>query len=163
MAKIPQRFMGKEKKLRSFNPKKLRLTIKEEKSLIRRYLLWCYKMTKEELDHIDRKFTQLKVDYEILNTLTQEPLSQKLLREKYFQKIAEFKKYILDKEKTAVSQKYLDHKKKILQPEYQYLKNRLKVIKKTIVRFLDRKELATIEDLYEREMTRRIIEARDHT
>jgi hypothetical protein len=33
-----------------------------DKSLVKRYLFWLYKMTRDELDRIDRKFTQLEVD-----------------------------------------------------------------------------------------------------
>jgi len=34
-------------------------------SLNRRYLLWMYKMTKDELDRIDRKYTQIDIDHTI--------------------------------------------------------------------------------------------------
>jgi len=41
-----------------------------ERNLIRRYLIWCYKATKEDLDKVDRKFTQLRVDYYVSDQLT---------------------------------------------------------------------------------------------
>lgn len=39
------------------------------KKLKTRYLVWLYKTTKERLDRIDRKFTQLEVDRFILREL----------------------------------------------------------------------------------------------
>ena len=41
----------------------------KERNLIKRYLVWCYKTTKEELDKIDRYFTQLIADEFILKQL----------------------------------------------------------------------------------------------
>lgn len=38
------------------------MTQPSEKSLTKRYLFWLYKTTRDELDRIDRKFTQLEVD-----------------------------------------------------------------------------------------------------
>lgn len=45
------------------------LTQEDEKSLIKRYLFWLYKTIKDELDKIDRKFTQLRVDKDIQKLL----------------------------------------------------------------------------------------------
>ena len=43
---------------------------KEEiKNLKKRYLIWFYKTTKEELDKIERKFTQVDIDRFILKEL----------------------------------------------------------------------------------------------
>jgi len=42
---------------------------KDGKTLTKRYLLWCYKTTKEQLDWIDRKFTQIQVDRYTLKCL----------------------------------------------------------------------------------------------
>jgi len=41
----------------------------DQKNLIRSYLVWCYKTTKEDLDKIDRYFTQNHVDNFILSRL----------------------------------------------------------------------------------------------
>jgi len=41
----------------------------KEKNLLRRYLIWCYKTTKEELDKVDRYFTQDVADAYILKCL----------------------------------------------------------------------------------------------
>ena len=137
---------------------------KEEKCLCRRYLIWCYKTTKEELDRIDRKFTQLYVD---------DYLRRFLLRKKqtflpeiipyYKNQVENFKRYIEDKQKNAYAQKFVDKDGKVEQPQYCYLKNRLEAVEKTIRELFGKKELATIKEGYEIEMTRRIWEAREHS
>jgi len=134
-----------------------------ERNLIRRYLIWCYKTTKEDLDRIDRKFTQVKVDDYILRNISKANNTNKNSREGYGQLVEEFKQYMLKKEKDAIQSKFLDEQKTELQPRYVYLKNRLSAVEKAISVFLGRKELNQIILLYEGEMTRRIIEAREHT
>ena len=126
-----------------------------EKNLIRRYLLWCYKTTKEGLDRIDRKFTQLAVDYRLLETL--------LKKRAPSGKMEAFRKYIAQKEKEAGKLKYEDNAKGRLTADYQYLQCRLEAVEESIVFFLGKQELGTVESLYEKEMTRRILEAREHT
>ncbi len=130
-----------------------------QKNLIRRYLIWCYKTTKEELDRIDRYFTQSLVDGRLLELLSK----NKQKNAAYQKKIADFKVYMDVKEKNALEKKYLDLKNKTLQPQYCYLQNRLNAIEQVIVEFLGKKELKLIQALYENEMTRRILEAREHT
>ncbi len=136
-----------------------------ERNLIRRYLLWCYKTTQEELDRIDRKFTQLKVDRLVLKELLKRKApppagTDNSACEKF---IEEFKEYILKKEKDAHAAKFADDRKKIPRPRYVYLKNRVLSLEKTIVAVLGTKEFKKIVSLYEAEMTRRILEAREHT
>lgn len=130
-----------------------------EQNLIRRYLLWCYKTTKEDLDRIDRYFTQALVDRRLLDLL----LKNKETNDAYQQKIAEFQVYMDTKEKNALGKKYVNLKKKTLQPDYWYLQNRLAAIEQVIIEFLGRKELKSIQSAYEKEMTSRILEAREHT
>ncbi|MDD3375550.1 MAG: hypothetical protein PHY73_07520 [Candidatus Omnitrophica bacterium] len=126
-------------------------------NLKKRYLLWCYKTTKEQLDWVDRKFTQLEVDRYVLKSL----LKSKDL--KSHPKVDEFISYIEAKEKRGLKEKFLDAKSKKLKPEYVYLKSRLFAIEKAIVHFCGAKALKEIDALYESEMTRRILEARDHS
>lgn len=128
----------------------------DQKNLIKRYLMWCYKTTKEELDRIDRKFTQREVDYYILKKLSQK--DRQAVGKKYLQ---DFKRYIDEKEKDAGRLKFSDKNRRHLQPNYVYLKKRLSAVEKAIVAFLGHKELLTIRFLYETEMTRRILEARE--
>ena len=129
-----------------------------EKYLIRRYLIWCYKTTKETLDRIDRYFTQLQVDCFVLRKLektkTKDPA--------YNARIQDFKKYMQEKETNVLQKKFLDPKKVKLQPHYQYLKERFLAIERSIVHFLGKNELNKICSLYEDEMTRRILEAKEH-
>jgi hypothetical protein len=144
-------------------PSKRNKISSDQKRLIRRYLIWCYKTTKEELDRIDRKFTQLQVDYKVLNNLRKARLGKKALSAAYAQSIHEFERYITEKEKTALTEKYADAAKKLLRPRYWYLRHRLEAIKATVTKILGKKELGVIERLYEEEMTRRILESREST
>lgn len=132
-----------------------------EKSLIRRYLLWCYKTTKEELDRIDRKFTQVLVDRHLLKYL-----NSRVDQDKAFQicshQILEFEKYINTKEQDGINQKFITAKDKTLKPDYLFLQARLKAIENAIKYFLGAKALLSFSTLYEKEMTRRILESREH-
>ena len=134
---------------------------KDGKTLTKRYLLWCYKTTKEQLDWIDRKFTQIQVDRYVLKCL----LKSKDLKSSvpYSKKVDEFVSYVEAKEKRGLKEKFLDTKSKKLKPEYIYLRNRLSALEKAIVHFCGAKALKEIDALYESEMTRRILESRDHT
>jgi len=140
---------------------KVPISSSDKKSLTRRYLIWCYKTTKEELDKIDRKFTQLEVDDFMLDVLQASiPSENAKTKKEYLKKIDEFKVYIKNKEGRA---KIDPVSKKIdLDADYLYLKNRLKAIEKSIEKFFGKKEVGIVKDLYEQEMTRRILEAREH-
>lgn len=134
----------------------------EEKNLIRRYLIWCYKTTKEELDRIDRKFTQLKVDYFMLDELKKMD-KKTLVSSDYAKLLSDFIVYIENKEKDAQESKFSDSKKQHLNSRYLFLRNRLSTIEKAIIHFLGPKQKIEIARLYEEEMTRRILESREHT
>jgi len=116
------------------------------KALVRRYLLWAYKTTKESFERIERKTTQLMVDEYIAKRASSE----------------EFKAYIKAKRADELKLKFSDAQGKILHPQYVYLKNRLAAIEAAIRHFLGPHQLRIIQALYEKEMTRRILEARDH-
>lgn len=136
----------------------------DEKKLIRRYLLWCYKTTKEEVDRIDRKFTQLKVDRYILDDLLQAKRAvPAVLRDDYHKLVDDFKLYIQKKKNDAESLKFIKAPEALLSPSYAFLKNRLAAVECAIGSFLGVKELKAIKFLYEEEMTKRILEAREHT
>jgi len=136
---------------------------KNSKHLLRRYLLWCYKMTKEELERIDRKFTQLEVDGFVLRELQKKlaPLKGSA-REDFAKKINEFKDYMAKKEQNANNEKFADILSKKLKPHYFYLTQRFLAIEKAIVSFLGRTELKKIQSSYDQEMIRRILESREH-
>ena len=135
----------------------------DEKNLIKRYLIWCYKTTKEEIDKIDRKFTQIVVDDVLLKELNRvKAPTDKKVKDQYVLKVEEFRKYKEAKEKTAQAQRYFDPTKKTFRPDYLYLKNRLRAIEKAVCHFFSAAELKNIKALYEEEMTSRILTAREH-
>ncbi len=133
-----------------------------EQHLIRRYLLWCYKTTKEELDRIDRKFTQLVVDEEILKILRRQNI--KLTEDQsnqYAERLASFEQYIEKKRTQAHAEKFSDHGPKSLQADYLYLKNRLTAIEQAAQLILGKNALTQIQTQYEGEMRKRILESRE--
>ncbi len=134
-------------------------TTGSQRNLIRRYLLWCYKTTKEDLDRIDRYFTQALVDRRLLDLL----LKNKETNPACQKKVEDFQNYMDIKEKKALDKKYFNSKRKTLQPDYWYLQTRLKAIEQVIVESLGKKELKAIQTLYEDEMTRRIVQATEHS
>ena len=132
---------------------------RQDKNLIHRYLVWCYKTTKESLDKIDRYYTQLQVDEFILKHLR----NKKIKDAAYAHLVDSFEEYMLKKKKNVDKQKYADEAQAILRSDYVYLTNRFLAIEKAIVHFLGKKQLAVIENLYEKEMTLRILQTREHT
>lgn len=122
------------------------------KNLIRRYLLWAYKSTKESFERIERKTTQLTVDQYIFGHFS---------KKKYLVPDS-FKQYISAKINDELKLKYADKTRKKLNSDYLYLKNRLEAIEEAIQYFLGKRELKNFEVLFEEEFTRRILEARDH-
>lgn len=133
---------------------------KREQELIKRYLVWCYKTTKEDLDRIDRYFTQNMVDQILLKELKKSKSIKK--NAEYEKLVKKFDGYMDVKLAKALDQKFVDKSHKALAAEYEYLQNRFKGIEKSICYFLGKKELSNICDLYEEEMTLRIFEAREH-
>jgi hypothetical protein len=128
------------------------------KNLIRRYLLWAYKTTKESFERIERKTTQLLVDDHILNSLRKTGDVTKGCQGH----VEEFKQYIANKRQDELKLKYTNPKGKALNPDYLYLKNRLTAIEGAVKHFLGASELKKMEALFEEEFTRRILQAKDH-
>lgn len=127
---------------------------KDTKNLKRRYLVWLYKTTKESLDRIERKFTQLEIDRQILCYL------KKMDRQKRAGGfIFDLKTYIANKERDALNLKY---EGKNLKSEHYFLDLKLTVIEKVIKEELGKKALSEIKSLYEEEMTKRILESKAH-
>ncbi|MBZ0166436.1 MAG: hypothetical protein K8I00_06485 [Candidatus Omnitrophica bacterium] len=131
--------------------------------LLRRYLLWCYKTTKEELDRVDRYFTQNIVDDHMLGHLIKAPEFQSSSGNSGFKKSVQvFEEYKIAKLQKATVKKFTANRE--LQPEYLYLVRRLEAIESAVMEFLGDKEWQKIIDLYEQEMTQRILTARgEHT
>jgi hypothetical protein len=122
--------------------------------------VWCYKTTKEELDRIDRKYTQLLVDQFVLDQISSVKGKP---REVLDQNIKDFKNYMSQKEDQFRREKFADPQRNFVSKNYTYLSHRLAAIEKAICYFLSKKELERIEELYEQEMTTRILQAREHT
>ncbi len=131
--------------------------------LIRRYLIWCYKTTKEDLDRIDRYYTQLDVDAFLLKTLRRGKDYKRKKDEYYRGLVDDFEKYMQKKKDNVDQKKFKDEKCKELSSEYLYVKNRFDAIERAIVDFLGEEELDHICTLYEEEMTSRILAAREHS
>jgi hypothetical protein len=132
-----------------------------EKNLSRRYLLWCYKTTKEALDRVDRYYTQLEIDQIVLKDLKK---SKGFKTDQAVKKlILDFENYMERKRINVNEKKFLDVSSGKLSPEYEYLKLRFAAIQKAIVYFLGDKELSHICKQYEEEMTQRILASRENT
>lgn len=122
------------------------------KSLQKRYLVWFYKVTKEALDKIERKFTQLEIDRFILNQIRKADKDKNLISQ-----LREFDKYIRNKEQAGLSLKYEGKK---LNPEYKFLLLELGAIEKAICLKMGKKGLVMVKTAYEEEMLKRIMEER---
>ncbi len=124
------------------------------KNLKKRYLIWFYKTTKEALDKIERKFTQVGIDRFILKEL------KKRDKEKAAGSfIAQFEDYIQKKEQEGMNLKFENKKPK---PDYLFLVLKLQATEKAIARELGKPALKEIKLLYEMEMTERILRSTEH-
>lgn len=124
------------------------------KNLKKRYLIWLYKTTKEALDKVERKFTQLEIDSFILKELRKEDKDNKL---KKF--IDDLEIYIQNKQKEGFSLKF---ENKEVRPDCSFLNLKLKTIEKAIIKELGKNVLQEIKLLYEIEMIERILKSREH-
>lgn len=121
------------------------------KNLKKRYLIWFYKVTKEALDRVERKFTQVEIDKFILKELSRLDKTKKA--GKFIQ---EFQAYVENKEREGLALKYTGND---LSPEYHFLAIKLRAIEKAITKELGSKALKEIKALYEKEMTERILKS----
>jgi len=123
-------------------------------NLKRRYLVWFYKATKEALDKIDRKFTQVDIDRFLIKELRKSPDFKAIEK-----RVLEFEAYVATKERDGQAFKFRNGS---LASEYAFLELKLKAIEKAIKKELGTKGLAQIKSLYEREMTERILKSTEH-
>ncbi len=119
-----------------------------ERRLLRRYLVWCYKTTKEELDRLDRYETQLRVDRFVRGRLEAGTVDVEQVRA--------FDAYVQAKEKRARAARGADPAR------YGYLRHRLTAVEEAVRVFLGEAVLDEIVRSYEEEMTSRILRATDH-
>ncbi len=135
-----------------------------DKNLVRRYLIWCYKTTKEDLDKVDRYFTQEMVDQLVIKEMMMSSEYQSFAKNSGVKSLVEgFVKYAAEKKASAYKRKFSDQGGNELRPDYQYLRLRLKAIEGAARHFLGSAGLKEIQCLYEQEMTIRILAAREHT
>jgi len=130
-------------------------------NLTKRYLVWLYKVTKEDFDRYERKFTQLLVDEFLLKEMERELRESYLPREKKeLEKfVNDFRSYIAEKEKACLELKY---KGKRINPEFIFLDVKLNTIETAIKKHFGVKVLKEIKQLYEKEMTERILKSTEH-
>ena len=126
----------------------------DTKNLKKRYLLWSYKTTKEALDRIERKFTQVEIDRFILKELRKK---DKAGRIKSF--INDFEAYVAKKEADGLNLKFANNE---LKAEYLFLVLKLEAIEKAIIKECGKKALVEIKALYEKEITERILRSTEH-
>jgi hypothetical protein len=122
-------------------------------NLKKRYLIWLYKETKEALDRVDRKFTQIDIDKFIREELRKEELNYQIFFE-------DFNTYVNNKDKDCETLRSL--KGDYLNPEHQFLALKLKAIEKAIVKELGADGLEEIKNLYHQEMVERILRSTEH-
>ena len=141
--------------------KKISMT-RAHKDLIRRYLLWFFKTSKESFERIERKTTQLKVDEYVLENINKAQAAPKYCSKEYDELVMEFEAYIKMKKADELKLKFSDSKGNSIHPQYLYLKNRLLAVEAAIRHFLGEKELRDMRALYENEFTTRILQVREH-
>ncbi len=116
--------------------------------LTKRYLLWMYKTTKDELDRIDRKFTQLEVDRFIADYFLK--VSGRLNKKRRDALSAYFRQwdeYTGAKEKDAESLKYVGPGE--LEPRYAFMHLKLEAILRAVRRYLGPGSIKEFQRLYE--------------
>jgi len=121
-------------------------------NLKKRYLLWLYKKTKETLDRVDRKFTQIDIDKFIM-----EELQKGTIADKNF--LDEFITYVNNKEQDCQK---IKSGGTYFNSEYQFLSLKLQAIEKSIVNELGAESLEEIKNLYHQEMVDRILRSTEH-
>ena len=128
------------------------------KNLKKRYLIWLYKTTKEAFDKHERKFTQLDIDKFILGEIENELQRAYLPQEKEAIKgfIADFIKYIGDKENACADLRKGGQK---TNAEFLFLDMKLQAVEKAVIKELGKRSLSRIKDMYEKEMTQRILKS----
>jgi len=126
------------------------------RGLLRRYLLWMYKTTKDELDRIDRKFTQLDVDRFIAGYFFK--ISRRLSkrsREALDPFFREWDEYVEVKEKDAQDLKSVGPGE--MEARYAFLHLKLQAVQTAARRYLGPKSVKEFQRLYESKAVERIL------
>jgi len=123
-------------------------------SLHKRYLLWLYKTIKDELDKIERKFTQLDIDAEIQKKLEAKIEDAPVEGLEPF--INEWKEYVALKKTDAHKMKF--DEKGDMSPSYVFLRLKLDSVEEIVERRFGKKTLEQFKALYEEASIKRIME-----
>ncbi|HAJ57022.1 MAG TPA: hypothetical protein DCL35_04555 [Candidatus Omnitrophica bacterium] len=127
------------------------------RSLHRRYLLWLYKTTKDELDKIERKLTQLDIDKRIEKALKKKASGlPRGVKETLGPGLKEWKEYIFQKESDAQKLKFNEDGSIVA--GYLFLRLKLEAVADEVEARLGKKELARFKRLYEEACITRILE-----
>ncbi len=126
-------------------------------SLLKRYLLWLYKTTKDACDKIDRKFTQLEIDRQIEKILEKSvDACDPVLKQALVLQLGEWKAYIIGKEADAERLKFDSNGQ--LDPHYAFLCLKKEAVERLILMHFGPKGLNQIKDLCEEASIMRILE-----
>jgi tRNA U38,U39,U40 pseudouridine synthase TruA len=127
------------------------------RSLRKRYLFWLYKTTKDELDKIDRKFTQLAVDRALAAYLKKKARGfSRALKASLEPFCGEWEEYILHKESDARKLKFAEDGS--LDAHYLFLRLKLQAIEQATQKYCGKKDLACFKGFYEEAAMKRILE-----
>lgn len=127
----------------------------DKKNLKKRYLIWFYKTTREALERVERKFTQVEMDKLILREFL---LADKA---KLFRKYVEdFAAYVQKKENEGLALKFEEDGSQ--KAEYAQMVAKFESVERTIRREFGSATLQEIRQMYEEEMTQRILKSAEH-
>lgn len=137
--------------------KTIRADKDNKKSLHKRYLFWLYKTTKDELDKIDRKFTQLEIDKRIEKILKRKAGAWgRQTKEGILPFLKEWQEYIFTKESDAQKLKFSEDGH--INPGYLFLCLKLEAITDIIKTTLGKSGLLEFRRIYEEYAMKRISE-----
>jgi len=126
-------------------------------SLTKRYLFWLYKVTKDELDKIERKFTQMDIDRDIQRLLDKKTKGLDPALKKGIQPhLDEWQEYIFQKESDAQKLKFDEDGR--LNASYLFLSLKLEAVTQIIRTRLGLRGYRQIQRLYEESLVKRILE-----
>lgn len=125
------------------------------RSLRKRYLFWLYKTTKDELDKIERKFTQLAIDREIAGILKKKAQNLSPALKAVLEPFTRgWEEYIFQKESDARKLKFA--KDGSLDANYLFLRLKLQAIERVTQKYCGTKGLARFKSFYEEAAMKRI-------
>ncbi|MFH1691314.1 MAG: hypothetical protein ABIC68_01900 [Candidatus Omnitrophota bacterium] len=135
----------------------LKMSQEDALSLEKRYLFWLYKTIRDELDKIDRKFTQLDIDNEIYKKLKK---SVKRLKpdasDGLHTFLQEWQEYIFGKDSDAQKLKFKEDGQ--MNSAYLFLRLKLQAVEEIVCGRFGKKELSSYKRFYEDAAMKRITE-----